>query len=186
MRTMIALIACLALCLGCSREDPPDEPAPTADAATDQPASKEPAPDLPEIDLAGYRRALERHAGKVVLVDFWASWCAPCIEAFPAVVQWQKDYRNDGLVVLSIATNRLSNRQAAVDVLERFEPPFAASILNTPEYDAFVRAVSEQWDGGVPAILLYGRDGTRRHTLGGAHEPDEIEAKIKTLLAERD
>ena len=175
--TAVLLCVLLALTVGCSREQtPPGPPAkPTAEA---------PAIDLPRFKANELSEILRRHAGKVVLVDFWASWCEPCIEAFPSLIAWQKKHGGDGLVIVSVATDRASNRKAVIDVIAKFEPPFEFFLLDAPDYDAFVRGVSEQWDGGVPAVFLYGRTGALRHYFGAAHEPAEIEGAIKALLAE--
>lgn len=132
-----------------------------------------PAWSLP--DLAGQQVASEAFAGKVVVVDFWATWCAPCLVEIPHYIAMQKKYGDRGLVVVGISMDH----QGAVVV-----QPFAAKhAINYPLLigdsdvaDAF---------GGVeylPTTLLIDRKGNVRHRKIGAMEPAEYERLIEALL----
>ena len=64
----------------------------------------EAAPQFPVVDqwFPGKARTLNDLKGKVILLDFWATWCGPCYEAFPSLREWQQDFEHDGLVVLGV------------------------------------------------------------------------------------
>ena len=137
----------------------------------------DPFPALSAAALTGGR--LPGTGGKVVLVDFWASWCAPCRESFPAYAKLQADYARRGLVIVAVSVDR--DPAAYEALLEKFRPPFAAVDDSTQQ---LVRQVSVP---AMPTCYLLGRDGRVRFVHQGFHGAGterELREEIDALLAE--
>ena len=100
----------VALAPGCSRRPAklPEPPAATATAAA-----------LQTIDPSRYQEILRNRRGRVVLVDFWATWCQPCLELFPHAVELQRRLGNRGLTVISFSLDDPDETEAVKVVLTR-------------------------------------------------------------------
>lgn len=119
-------------------------------------------------------------AGKVVLVDFWASWCAPCKASFPSLARLQRDYSARGLVIAAVSIDEKSG--AAASFAKKMSPPFPT--LHDPA-QKLVRAVVVPT---MPTSYLLGRDGKVRFVHPGFHGETterELRKQIESLLAEK-
>lgn len=124
-----------------------------------------------ECNLSSYR-------GKVVYLDFWASWCPPCRKSFPWMNEIQSRYRKQGLVI--IAVNLDENRKLADAFLDEFKSDF------TIAFDANGDVADKYQVIGMPSSYLIGRDGNIHESYVGFMNKDKapIEAAIRRLLSE--
>jgi thiol-disulfide isomerase/thioredoxin len=116
-------------------------------------------------------------AGKLVYVDFWASWCEPCRRSFPWLRGLSEHYAGRGLVVVAIDLDK--ERAAADKFLARFPAPFAIA------FDPAGRAAEAFGVDAMPSSILVGRDGQvlERHAGFDPKRAAEIEERIKKELA---
>ena len=122
--------------------------------------------------------ALPPLAGKVVLVDFWASWCAPCKASFPALAKLQADYSAKGLIVVAVGIDE--KPAAAAAFWKKMAAPFAGI------HDREQRLVREVVVPAMPTSYLLGRDGRVRAVFEGFHgeaSEQRLRREIDSLLA---
>lgn len=125
--------------------------------------------DAPAFDLAQYQ-------GKVLYLDFWASWCKPCRQSFPWMDAMQKKYAADGLVI--VAVDEDEQPAEAQKFLTEERPGF--SILPDPK-----GALAQRYALiGMPSSFLIGRDGQVIHKHQGFFQdsPAALEAEIRAAL----
>lgn len=134
-----------------------------------------PAPEWSLTDLEGKPVGTEALKGKVVVVDFWATWCGPCVHEIPGYVALQKKYADKGLVIVGLSVDQRG--EAAVK-------PFAKKMninyplaLATPEVVEAFGPVE-----AIPTTLLIDRDGKIRHRKVGAMDREEYEKLILSVL----
>ncbi len=123
------------------------------------------------LDLAEYR-------GKVVIVDFWASWCVPCRQSFPWFNAMHDEYGDDGLVILGVNTS--DDAAEAQQFLEEFPARFEIV------YDPDGQLAQEFGVVAMPSSFVFSRDGDldTRHLGFLRSRRDEYEAVIQRLIAE--
>ncbi len=116
--------------------------------------------------------------GKVVLVDFWASWCTPCKASFPMMAKLHADYAARGLVIAAVSVDEKS--AAAKAFAKKLAPPFPAL------HDAQQKLVQQVGVPAMPTSYIIGPDGRVRYIHQGYHgEPTERELRqqIEALIA---
>lgn len=137
-----------------------------------------PAPDFERADIKDQKIKLSKYIGKVVYLDFWASWCVPCRETFPFMNQLQEKYGKDGFEI--VAVNIDTKRPDADKFLAQF--PAVFTVLFDPQ-----RAVAKSYElKGLPTSFLIDRTGNLISThLGFQKErAGELEAHIAKALAD--
>jgi cytochrome c biogenesis protein CcmG/thiol:disulfide interchange protein DsbE len=124
------------------------------------------------LDLAAYK-------GKIVYLDFWASWCGPCRQSFPWMQRMQQQYGRDGFVV--VAVNVDQDRGDADRFLHEFMPNFQVV------YDPQGHLAERYGVGAMPTSVLIDRAGQVRLLHAGfrTKDPDALEQQVRTLLATR-
>ena len=135
-----------------------------------------PALDRPEL-VGGVRPAT---AGQVVLVDFWASWCAPCKASFPVFAQLHRDFGAQGLVIVAVSVDE--NPAAYSGFLKKMTPPFFTL------HDRQQLLVREAKVPAMPTSYLFGRDGRLRFIhpgFRGKGSELELRSQIEALLREK-
>ena len=119
---------------------------------------------------------LKSHAGKVVIVDFWASWCVPCRRSFPWLNAMHRKYADQGLVIIGV--NLDAERSAAKKFLEDFPPEFSIYYDETKELAREFGVVA------MPSSYLIGRDGDvrKKHFGFKVKKQGEYESAIVDAL----
>jgi thiol-disulfide isomerase/thioredoxin len=134
------------------------------------------APEIALKDLSGKAIKLSQLKGKVVLVDFWASWCGPCRESLPFLDKLSKSYREQGLVVLGV---NIDNDAAAARKFLK-DLPVSFAVVN----DAEKQVAKAYAPPTMPSSYLIDRQGKVHVVHAGFRRSDaaKIEAEIKNLL----
>lgn len=124
-----------------------------------------------ELNLAAYK-------GKVVYIDFWASWCSPCRQSFPWMKELQAAKGKDGLVIIAVNVDQEKN--LADTFLAEFSPNFKIV------FDPAGQLATEFKVAGMPSAYIIDRDGKPRFKhIGYHHEKrSQYAQEIQTLLDE--
>jgi cytochrome c biogenesis protein CcmG, thiol:disulfide interchange protein DsbE len=132
------------------------------------------APDFTLPQLDGQRLSLSSYRGKIVLLDFWATWCVPCREEIPHFVELQKKYGNRGLQIVGVSMD---------DSSDPVRPFYQRFQMNYPVVMGNAR-IGELYGGvlGLPIAFLIDRDGHIHAKHIGATDPEIFDKEITHLL----
>ena len=133
------------------------------------------APDftLPAVD--GSMVSMSDYRGKVILVDFWATWCPPCQEMIPVLSKLHKKYSDKGLVILGVSLDRDGLEALGTYVHENMIP-YKVVMGDTRIGNAFGGVSS------IPTLYIVDRDGRLVRKLTGYHSYGQLEEQVKKYL----
>ena len=131
----------------------------------------------PLRDVAGEHKTLEQWRGKVLIVNFWATWCEPCREEIPVFVKLQREYGERGLQFIGVAIDQ-PEKVASFAREFGINYPLLVGGLDAAEWS---RGLGNR-AGALPFTLIVGRDGSVRLTHLGALKEAELLPYIRTLL----
>ena len=140
------------------------------------------APHLAPLDEGVYRKIVAEKRDQVVLVNFWATWCAPCREEMPHLAALERRYRARGFTLVTISADEPEQEAEAFNFLKEHAVRFPAYLKRVENDDRFITFVDAGWSGALPALFLYDRRGQKAASFIGDTEMKDLEAAIEKLL----
>jgi len=141
------------------------------------------APDFQMTLVDGTKVSMADLRGKVVVLNFWATWCVPCRQEFPDLVKLDKAYRGRGLTVIGVSTDLAKDLPAVEKFLAASSPDFANYRKKSGGDDqVFIEAVDPKWGGELPFSVVYGPDGKKAKVLSGKQSYQSFEKAVAGLL----
>jgi thiol-disulfide isomerase/thioredoxin len=138
---------------------------------------------LTSVSSAQLAEVLADKTGKVVLVNFWASWCTPCLKEIPTLVELAERYRDQGFELVPVSLDDPGDIEViVVPFLNRWFPDFSSYTRLDLDMDTVVSVVDPAWNEILPTSYIINRDGTVVEQLQGGETIDVFAAAILPLL----
>lgn len=135
-----------------------------------------PVPDLTLTTMSGETIELAQQSGKVLLLNFWATWCAPCRKEIPDLVDLQKELGPKGLTIIGIALDR-----EGADVVKPYAKEHTINYPLVLDPDTSIpKHFGEVY--GLPTTFVVGPDGQIRHRILGILPIDQLKPKLVDML----
>ncbi|MCM3872210.1 MAG: redoxin domain-containing protein [Pyrinomonadaceae bacterium] len=140
-----------------------------------------------EINAASLTTILKREsAPRPLLVNFWATWCDPCREEFPDLVKIDRQFRAQGLDMISVSLDDLAEIKTGVPkFLHQMRATMPAYLLNESDPDHLISTIDPKWSGALPATFLYDAEGKVVFKHFGRIKPLEVRAAIEKLVGSK-
>lgn len=146
-------------------------------AAVQSAHERKPAPEFLLKDSSGKTVSLNDYRGKVVLLDFWATWCHGCQEEIPWFSEFHRRYAGQGLAVVGVSLDS-DGWKVVTPFLQKAKVPYQVVLGN----DAMAKTYGI---GNMPDTFLIDRQGRIAAAYTGEVDKDDVEANIRTMLSQR-
>jgi len=127
--------------------------------------------------INGQSFQLSKQKGKVVLINIWATWCAPCREETPELVDLYDKYEKDGLVILGVSIDK-QGKSVVKPFMEKYDIDYPTVIDDGTIMDKYGPTM------GIPTSYLINKQGELRYFAVGALTQKELEPRIQKMLTE--
>ena len=177
----LGVVALLAVMVWADHKFPAASAPGAANASAQTPTD---APTVTLKDLNDKDVTLQQYKGQVVLVNFWATWCAPCKVEIPWMIEFQQKYSPRGFTILGVSMDE-DGKKAINPFIEkeRFDVNGQQQAMSYPIFLGN-NEIAEKFGGilGLPTSMLFSRDGKKVRTIVGLVNHDDISKAIESLL----
>lgn len=138
-------------------------------------------PSVASVTHAEIKQIIADREATVTVVNFWATWCVPCIEEFPDLLRLEHDFAEQGLDVLFVSAD-FPDEKAAVQAFLAERGVTQTTYLKAGNTTEFVNAFHPEWTGAIPATFIYDADGQLVDFIAGKTNYDALEQRTSDLL----
>ncbi|CAI8364495.1 MAG: Thiol-disulfide oxidoreductase ResA [Polaribacter sejongensis] len=124
---------------------------------------------------------LEKNDGKTYVINFWATWCAPCVKELPAFEKINKEYATKNVTVILVSLD--FPKQVAkrlIPFINKKKLQSKVVLLNDINEDFWIKAIDSTWSGAIPATIIY--NGKDRKFYEQSFDYDQLETELQPFL----
>jgi thiol-disulfide isomerase/thioredoxin len=144
--------------------------------------TKECSAQIPVVDDVWLKNKINNRNGKILFVNFWATWCEPCVEEFPDLVKIYDDNKDSNFEFLSVSVNLPSEIDDKVKpFLEKQNADFPVVVIEEKRSEQIINLVNPEWDGTVPATIIFDKNGKRKRFFAEAKSYDFFNKSIEKV-----
>ncbi len=142
--------------------------------------------DVKPVSAEELKALRKNSTGKLLLVDFWATWCSPCVEEFAKLETMQRMYGRRAFELVTVSINYPDEKAGVLSALKKQHATSRNLVLGSTDIYALMGAFDSEWNAAVPYTMLIRPDGTVVYKRQGSINPLEVRRLIIANLADDD
>lgn len=138
--------------------------------------------EIPVVDETWLRNKIENRNGKILFINFWATWCVPCVEEFPDLVKIYKEHKGSEFEFLSVSVDISSEIETKViPFLKEQSAEFPVVLVEEKRSEQVINLINPEWNGAVPVTVIYDEHGKRQEFIPEAKSFDAFHTSIERV-----
>lgn len=134
------------------------------------------------INVPAIEKIISANDGRVLLINVWATWCAPCREEFPELVKLANDYGKEVRVVGISVDEKDDLDSKVIPFLKNQNVPFENYLLKVVDPEDFINLLNKDWGGAIPVTFVYDKAGNQKEMIVGKQTYQAFEESIKKVI----
>ena len=136
---------------------------------------------VPTLDYTGLKPFLNRQDDKIYVVNFWATWCAPCVKELPYFEKVNQEYKDQNVEVLLVSLDFPKKKESKLIPFIK-EKNIQSKVIHFDDRDEqfWIPDINESWTGALPATLIYNKN--QRKFFEKSFTQEELENEIKSFI----
>jgi thiol-disulfide isomerase/thioredoxin len=140
-------------------------------------------PKIGNLKPADFAKFKDSARGKVLVVNFWATWCGPCVAEFPELVALDAKYRAKGVKFVGITADDAEDVQPKViPFIKKHQVKFDIVQQNIEDSEELMNQITKDWNGVIPVTVVYDKQGNLAYSRFGIIDRDLLVAEIEKVL----
>ncbi|MBS1517674.1 MAG: TlpA family protein disulfide reductase [Bacteroidetes bacterium] len=127
---------------------------------------------------------ISENKGKVILFNYWATWCRPCVEEFPDIMKLNEKYKNKDFKLIFVSLDFGEDFKSEIqDFLKKNGVDFVTYYNNFKKDEELLDYVDKNWEGGIPGTFVYDKNGKLQTSMIGKHNFKDFKSAVDKYLA---
>ncbi len=134
------------------------------------------AQTLQIIKLADLQRIMNSSCDTTYIVNFWATWCVPCVKEFPSFEKFAKQHKNENVKVVMVSLDfKKDYDQTLIPFIKKHAIEGDVYLLDEPDYNSWINKINLDWQGEIPVTFMFNNAKKQRIFYPRDFKPDELE-----------
>jgi thiol-disulfide isomerase/thioredoxin len=178
MKKLLLTFISIALLLNCgAKKEQSDQ------AREESQVAKQSRFVVEQLDEPGLERLITQRNGKILVLNVWATWCEPCRQEFPDLVQLSLDYANTNVEIIGLSVDFPDEIDSKIiPLLEDNDVNFKIYVQNFQKMDHLIDSLNEEWSGVIPATFIFNAEGERVAFLLGKRNFQDFQKELENQI----
>lgn len=138
--------------------------------------------EVATLDIGGLKVLLANKSDTIYVVNFWATWCKPCVAELPSFVSAANQFKGQPVKIQLISLDFLSDFQKVKALLGKPKyAPLNSLLMTNIDYDSWINLVSPEWGGAIPATLIFNNAKGKRKFIGNELTASALVSEIEAM-----